>query len=507
MSVTVKAYLKRGENANKEIRRFSVDQGAASNYEYMSKTVAHVFPSLGNPDNFTLAYKDSENDLITFSSDEELVEALGQMSEDVFRIYVRVLPGRRGETSTDSGPGVHEEDIFHPGVICDGCDSPIRGPRFKCIECPDYDLCKVCEEKGLHEQHQFVKFRRPQIGRSRCGGFGFHPGMWRAFGHPGWRHWWWAQQQQQQQQQQQPQQPQQGCGQDNPQNTEGASNPEESGQGGATPGEGQAPFNPASFLHDIGQSVAQMLDPLGIDVDIDVEHEGQRRKCGGTGRGGRFHNWGYGHGPGHHGHKHGKKKGCKGKWKYCESSEEEQQQQQTWEAMRGAAAAAAGAAAAARAGAATNKAGGDAGKSGSQKGAKENETMETDSAAGGRQDEPGWTLLDESSSSQSGPGPSAPPVTGSDATDEAVQNEADKLQDLHISPHPDERIANALSYMKAMGYTDDGGWLTRLLETKAGDINRALDAIKFGSQQQQQQPQPQLQQPQPQPQQPQQQQK
>jgi hypothetical protein len=57
MSLTVKAYLKRGENVNKEIRRFSLDQGVATNYEYLSKTVAHVFPSLGDPDNFTLAYK------------------------------------------------------------------------------------------------------------------------------------------------------------------------------------------------------------------------------------------------------------------------------------------------------------------------------------------------------------------------------------------------------------------------------------------------------------------
>ncbi|XP_022108499.1 sequestosome-1-like isoform X2 [Acanthaster planci] len=442
MSLTVKAYLKRGENVNKEIRRFALDQGVATNYEYLSRTVAHVFPSLGRPDNFTLAYKDAEDDLVTFSSDEELVEALGQKKEDIFRIYIKVTPGRGGNNYTDGGPGVREEDIFHPGVICDGCNSSVRGPRFKCVECPDYDLCKVCEEKGLHEQHQFVKFRRPQIGRSRWGGFGCHPGMWRSFGHPGWRHWW-AQQQQQQQQS--------GCGQDNPRNPEGASpNPEGNGQAGPSQ-EGQENFNPVSFLHNIGQSVAQMLDPL------DVEHGGQRRNCSGDGRGGgRFHTWGKGHGHKHGGH--GKcKKGHKGKWKNSEEGEE--------------------------AGAADAKTDSGAVPPDSQKADKEPDTMET---VGNRQEEPDWTLLDESSSSQSEPSAPAWASTSqaADATDQAVDSEAQKLQALHISTHPDDRIASALSYMKAMGYTDEGGWLTRLLETKGGDINRALDAIKFGQQQQ-----------------------
>ena len=62
-----------------------------------------------------------------------------------------------------------EGEVFHPGVVCDGCEGSIRGPRFKCLICPDYDLCKGCEEKGLHPEHEFVKFRKPGIGRSHSG--------------------------------------------------------------------------------------------------------------------------------------------------------------------------------------------------------------------------------------------------------------------------------------------------------------------------------------------------
>src|SRR5579859_7066156 len=37
----------------------------------------------------------------------------------------------------------------HDGFYCDGCDaSPIKGTRFRCLECHDYDLCEKCNAKG-----------------------------------------------------------------------------------------------------------------------------------------------------------------------------------------------------------------------------------------------------------------------------------------------------------------------------------------------------------------------
>jgi hypothetical protein len=49
----------------------------------------------------------------------------------------------------------------HFGITCDGCESsPVTGIRYKCSQCPDYDLCAKCEEKGVHHEHTFLKIRK-----------------------------------------------------------------------------------------------------------------------------------------------------------------------------------------------------------------------------------------------------------------------------------------------------------------------------------------------------------
>ncbi|OWZ23473.1 hypothetical protein PHMEG_0001640 [Phytophthora megakarya] len=47
----------------------------------------------------------------------------------------------------------------HPSVRCDGCNqSPLRGFRFKCFTCPNYDLCTTCYMNQTHNtDHPFVR--------------------------------------------------------------------------------------------------------------------------------------------------------------------------------------------------------------------------------------------------------------------------------------------------------------------------------------------------------------
>jgi len=48
---------------------------------------------------------------------------------------------------------------------------------------------------------------------------------------------------------------------------------------------------------------------------------------------------------------------------------------------------------------------------------------------------------------------------------------------LRCTAASDGRIESAVEQMMAMGFGNEGGWLTHLLEAHQGDIGRALDAI------------------------------
>lgn len=52
---------------------------------------------------------------------------------------------------------------IHYGVICDICEGPINGVRYKCSSCYDFDLCESCESKpNSHDPtHILLKIQKP----------------------------------------------------------------------------------------------------------------------------------------------------------------------------------------------------------------------------------------------------------------------------------------------------------------------------------------------------------
>lgn len=55
------------------------------------------------------------------------------------------------------------EGYVHRGITCNGCGtSPLKGIRYRCSNCNDFDLCENCESHQFHQKnHIFFKVRIP----------------------------------------------------------------------------------------------------------------------------------------------------------------------------------------------------------------------------------------------------------------------------------------------------------------------------------------------------------
>ncbi|XP_076147941.1 sequestosome-1 [Alosa pseudoharengus] len=465
MSMTVKAYLLGKEECHREIRRFAIDQDVSTSFEYLKGKVVDVFGNLRNGP-FQMFYKDEDDDLIAFSSDDELMMGLSGVKDGTFRLFIKerkehkkdrefpahgfpgcAFPPPPGPPHMPPGPphmgppgpphmgppgpphgGPHHPPMVHPGVTCDGCEGPVVGTRYKCTVCPDYDLCTTCQTKGLHREHPLLPMNWLPMNNM----FEWFPrGKWMRK----MRHCMWAGVQAQAQAQNQNQQG--PCG-SRPSSQQG---PEAAAEDPAQAGTSTANEANVEYLKSIGEGVAAMLSPLGIDVDIDVEHEGTRAKVNPTppasggpssnqsdyssGTSGRPVGRGASGGPGSHssvsstseGAKAQKDIGSDEEWTHLSPKEVDP-------------------------------------STGELQSMRLDEEMEEGS------EEP--QALSTSSSSSQGP-------TG--------------LREAALYPHlpqdADPRLVESLSQMLSMGFTDDGGWLTRLLTTKNFDIGSALDTIQY----------------------------
>ncbi|XP_064885872.1 sequestosome-1 isoform X5 [Columba livia] len=425
-ALTVKAYLLGKEEAAREIRRFSLPPPAR--YQAIHDRVAELFQGLlraGPPPAFRMHYKDEDGDLIAFSTDEELEMAMPYVQDGIFRVYVKEKKECRREHRSQCSQEP-PRDMVHPNVICDGCEGAVVGTRFKCTVCPDYDLCSTCEGKGIHKEHNMVMFQSPLLNpfESR----GHYPLQWLPRGR--WlrkmRHGV-------------PPFPWMHCwGYPGP--AAPCPNSEQAQAGGA------ASSPPAAE---------------GIEVDIDVEHGGQRSKVTPVSP-------------------NQEKNSAEASsstlnqnvqtrpdWNNTDSAPEvntvaEQIQDMVIDPVP------------------TQMEDGSF---------QSQEHSESSSSSGGDED---WTHL---SSKEVDPstgelqslqmpeteGPSSldvsqdPPQAGPTGLREAALYP-------HLPPEADPRLIESLSQMLSMGFSDEGGWLTRLLQTKNGDIGAALDAIQYSKQ-------------------------
>ena len=111
---------------------------------------------------------DEEGDKVTISSDDELVSALmfvKRKDDEPFRLIIQTSGGPKPETNsaTSTATTGNCQGEIHWGVTCDGCQGAVKGFRYKCFQCPDFDLCGKCETAGMHPGHPLIRVTGPMV--------------------------------------------------------------------------------------------------------------------------------------------------------------------------------------------------------------------------------------------------------------------------------------------------------------------------------------------------------
>lgn len=156
---------------NNDIRRIALSEQVP--FSTLIAFVKDLFASNPLPEKFVFKYVDNENDVITVTSDEELLEAFrisAKQAPSLIKFEVVPVatsqpaspfgfrPAQSNSNSTSNPSpqwpqcGGFSRGFPHP-ASCDSCGNRIFGLRLKCLNCPDFDLCYQCSTvDGVHDR-------------------------------------------------------------------------------------------------------------------------------------------------------------------------------------------------------------------------------------------------------------------------------------------------------------------------------------------------------------------
>lgn len=274
MVLTVKAYFQ-DEGKTTEIRRFLINSDTSSSYAEFRVKLATMFSGRLTGNAFCLTWIDEEGDHISISSNEELAQAVSCADNAILKVFLRQKESQTSTPKSTPNPEApsnpqpsSDNKQRHPNVFCDGCEKEIIGSRYKCLECNDYDLCQDCHNKNMHPDHSMLKIVTPMSHSSRwlyqmanmfkifqrrycpaqTDGADYHGSKRRHHHHNRRPH----------------------CPGRNKQ----------PGSGSSTDDQVDSDANLAAkaqndeYLTSLGSAIAAFLNPLGVDVSFDVKHNG-----------------------------------------------------------------------------------------------------------------------------------------------------------------------------------------------------------------------------------------
>jgi len=174
------------------------------------------------------------------------------------------------------------------------------------------------------------------------------------------------------------------------------------------------------YLQNVGSFVAAALDPLGIDVKIDIETPEGRKSC--------------------HASRQTSTTSASTSASTSTTQEQEKEKKEETEEI------------------VINE-------------EKKADSAPAKKAATPSDDEDDWTVLtDKKDAGAAGQEPSLYPTL--------TENPPAEIPTAPVASHPDPKIQVALQAMMNMGFSNEGGWLSSLLEAKNGDIGKVLDILQ-----------------------------
>lgn len=88
----------------------------------------------------------------------ELSGKVAELSSLMASELQSLTQGLRTTLAEREAPKETRPQTVHERIICNGCErGPIVGKRFKCLVCPDFDLCAACESKPDSHCHPMLR--------------------------------------------------------------------------------------------------------------------------------------------------------------------------------------------------------------------------------------------------------------------------------------------------------------------------------------------------------------
>merc|ERR1711963_1268300 len=107
-------------------------------------------------------------------------------------------------------------------------------------------------------------------------------------------------------------------------------------------------------------------------------------------------------------------------------------------------------------------------------GAEKEETEPAKKATTPSDDEEEWTVLNDKKEAEQ----KEAEEHGASLYPKLTENPPAEIPSAPVASHPDPKIQVALQAMMNMGFSNEGGWLSSLLEAKNGDIGKVLDILQ-----------------------------